>query len=453
VLCYWRDRVPNALELLKVAAEDEAPRVRLEAVRAASFFREWAAADVALTALKKPMDYYLDYCLTETMKQLKPWWQQAISEGKPLASGNPAGIDYVLGSVSTGDLDKLPKTPVVYTALLTREGVPDDKRAEALDGLSKLDKKTPIETLLGVLKPIMGKGGKPVESLCGLLIRQPAAELKAQRAELVSLTAPGTPDAVRRAAQAAIVTGDGAPATSFAEASKSTATLTDWLTALPSIPDASLRAGAFDLVKPLITTLPAALQKDAGGSVGRFVRIELPRKGTLTLAEVQVFSEGTNIAPEGKATQSSVSNDGEAKRAIDGKTDGSYNSGTQTHTQENEDKPWWEVDLGKTVPIEAIAIWNRSEGDGAYADRLEGFTLTVLDANRREIFKKAGNAAPKESVRIDLKGDPVGALRRAAIRAGQGDVRLIAPIVRVTPFQVFERSTPVAIIRGLCNCV
>ena len=39
VLCYWRDRVPDALELLRKLAADPAPRVRLEAVRAASFFR------------------------------------------------------------------------------------------------------------------------------------------------------------------------------------------------------------------------------------------------------------------------------------------------------------------------------------------------------------------------------------------------------------------------------
>src|SRR6185437_13421605 len=38
VLCYWRDRVPDALTLLEKLAADEHPRVRLEAVRAASFF-------------------------------------------------------------------------------------------------------------------------------------------------------------------------------------------------------------------------------------------------------------------------------------------------------------------------------------------------------------------------------------------------------------------------------
>ena len=48
VLCYWRDRVPDALAHFQELADDEHPRVRLEAVRAASFFRDGDAADVAL---------------------------------------------------------------------------------------------------------------------------------------------------------------------------------------------------------------------------------------------------------------------------------------------------------------------------------------------------------------------------------------------------------------------
>ena len=68
VLCYWRDRVPNALALLKVQADDENPRVRLEAVRAASFFSSMDAVNVALTAVRHPTDYYLDYVLRETMR-------------------------------------------------------------------------------------------------------------------------------------------------------------------------------------------------------------------------------------------------------------------------------------------------------------------------------------------------------------------------------------------------
>ena len=75
VLCYWRDRVPAPLDLLKVQVGDEHPRVRLEAVRALSFFTTAKAAEIALEVLdkekdpKKP-DYYIKYCLDETMKQL-----------------------------------------------------------------------------------------------------------------------------------------------------------------------------------------------------------------------------------------------------------------------------------------------------------------------------------------------------------------------------------------------
>jgi mono/diheme cytochrome c family protein/glucose/arabinose dehydrogenase/lysophospholipase L1-like esterase len=74
VLCYWRDRVPDALSLFKAAADDEQARVRIEAVRAASFYtgKDLAAAyDIAYTSLKHPSDYYLDYCYKETLRQFK----------------------------------------------------------------------------------------------------------------------------------------------------------------------------------------------------------------------------------------------------------------------------------------------------------------------------------------------------------------------------------------------
>ncbi|MDX1952781.1 MAG: GDSL-type esterase/lipase family protein [Verrucomicrobiota bacterium] len=71
VLCYWRDRVENPLALLKTQVNDEHPRVRLEAVRACSFFKTQEAADVALESLAHPQDDYLKYCLDETMGTLE----------------------------------------------------------------------------------------------------------------------------------------------------------------------------------------------------------------------------------------------------------------------------------------------------------------------------------------------------------------------------------------------
>jgi glucose/arabinose dehydrogenase len=71
VLCYWRDRVPDALTLLQVQANDAHPGVRLEAVRAASFFQETAAARVALESLNHPQDRFLEYTLDQAMNTLK----------------------------------------------------------------------------------------------------------------------------------------------------------------------------------------------------------------------------------------------------------------------------------------------------------------------------------------------------------------------------------------------
>jgi glucose/arabinose dehydrogenase/lysophospholipase L1-like esterase len=73
VLCYWRDRVPGTLDLLKGLVRDPSPAVRLEAIRAASFFTTPAAAEVALASLEAPgePDRFLSYTLDQTMKTLE----------------------------------------------------------------------------------------------------------------------------------------------------------------------------------------------------------------------------------------------------------------------------------------------------------------------------------------------------------------------------------------------
>jgi len=73
VLCYWRDRVTNPLATLKTLATDPHPGVRLEAVRAASFFTTQEAAEVALASLNQPTDRFLQYTLDQTMNTLKPF--------------------------------------------------------------------------------------------------------------------------------------------------------------------------------------------------------------------------------------------------------------------------------------------------------------------------------------------------------------------------------------------
>jgi putative membrane-bound dehydrogenase-like protein len=71
VLGYWRDRIEKPLELLRQQVSDEHPRVRLEAVRALSFFGSQDAIDVAVESLVFDQDDYLKYTFNETMKTLE----------------------------------------------------------------------------------------------------------------------------------------------------------------------------------------------------------------------------------------------------------------------------------------------------------------------------------------------------------------------------------------------
>ncbi len=107
---------------------------------------------MALLSLKHPTDEYLDYVLKETMRQLEPFWKKAIAEGTPLAADNPAGIDYLLGSVTTAELVKLPRTALVYQAMLSRPQVPPQYRQEALEGLAKLNETSPQTELIAAIE-------------------------------------------------------------------------------------------------------------------------------------------------------------------------------------------------------------------------------------------------------------------------------------------------------------
>ena len=70
IACDMRHRLPNALELIAARIGDDHPRVRLEAVRACSFFGE-EAVEVVLDVLNNDVDKYLQYTLDETMRHLE----------------------------------------------------------------------------------------------------------------------------------------------------------------------------------------------------------------------------------------------------------------------------------------------------------------------------------------------------------------------------------------------
>jgi putative heme-binding domain-containing protein len=423
VLTYWRNRIPDALELVKKAASDDHPRVRLEAVWAASYFQVPEAAEVVFIAQDKPADQFVNHVIANTMRALDPLVKQAIAEKRPIKFTTPAGARYFLRSVATDDLLKMDRTPAVYLELLFRPGVRDEFRREALAGLAKQDGKPELTVLINAIRQ-HDESSTTEESvgfdLARLLTAMPQPELARSQAELEAMATKGRTRLTREIGYVALLAADNGIDRAWKLATQSVGALQDFVDAVPMVRDPAVRAALYPKVKELLGGLPPDLAKTVGGgktAVGRYVRIELPGpQRTLTLAEVEVFSDGVNVARKGKASQSSTAHGGVASRGIDGNTSGNYNDGGQTHTQEGTLNPWWEVDLGREVPIEKIVIWNRT--DGNLGDRLKNYTLKVLDVDRRPVFTSDKNPTPKEKAEFAVgTASPERIIRRAAMFA------------------------------------
>ncbi len=105
------------------------------------------------------------------------------------------------------------------------------------------------------------------------------------------------------------------------------------------------------------------------------------------MSEVQVFSNAINIAPNGKATQSSNYSKSPASKAIDGNHNGSFATCSCTTEQLGA---WWELDLGKPTDIDSIAVWNRTD---CCPERLDNISIEILGEQRQVIIARTLKAS------------------------------------------------------------
>jgi putative heme-binding domain-containing protein len=101
VLSAWHERVSNPLGLLEARVADEEPQVRLEAVRALAKVPSARAAALALRALARPVDVYLDHALWLTLNDLEEHWLPALQAGKFDVGGNVRRLSYALQAVGS----------------------------------------------------------------------------------------------------------------------------------------------------------------------------------------------------------------------------------------------------------------------------------------------------------------------------------------------------------------
>ncbi|MDA1265988.1 MAG: PA14 domain-containing protein, partial [Planctomycetota bacterium] len=278
VVRHGRHLISDALDLLGSMAGDVHPRVRLEAVVAASFFQEGKAADVALESLRHPRDKFLDYALVETMRALEPHWKAAIRRGEVVANGNPAGLAYILDRVGPEELEGLPRVPTVLEALLSRQGVDLASRRDAAISLASQRGTTAVtEVLAAIQRMDAGHGGHAGHVLhdLGMLLNESIGTQAApRRAALIELATEGTRRATRELGYAAWVATDGDADAAWSHASQSVRGLEVFLGAVPRIRSAEVRASLEARIRPLMFSLPRDLESQVN-EAGRGSGLEL----------------------------------------------------------------------------------------------------------------------------------------------------------------------------------
>jgi len=240
VALYQRDRVPNVREIIAKAAQDDNMRVRLEAVRACSFFPvgDKEMVSTALSITNKELDYTLEYCLKETLRQIAPKVEDLVLLDDARAQ------KWLLAFVKPGDLMKLGKSGAVFSAVIDRIDTKPDQREKALTELVALNKSDRITELALALERVNGNKDGANQDIAKLILTAQAGEIAKARPALEKL-AKSSGGTQRRAGLGALVIADGSPDAAWSAGDENVRLAL--LEAAGSIPDPALRAKFFPL--------------------------------------------------------------------------------------------------------------------------------------------------------------------------------------------------------------
>jgi len=99
----WADRLPNALDLLRPLIRDEHPRVRLQAIVAATYVTNAHAIEAVAAAADFPADKFLQYAFGQAVFALKPWWLPELRAGRLNLGTNSTRLAALVRADATAD--------------------------------------------------------------------------------------------------------------------------------------------------------------------------------------------------------------------------------------------------------------------------------------------------------------------------------------------------------------
>lgn len=396
VLRTWRDDV-DTLDRLKRAVLDTDPGVRLEAILALGFVQDARSVELLSLAMRQPMDAGTQAVLARSMTALEPW-------GRP---GGPGTEAWRLARLLDEEIQAEPLNFFSAAEMMRRQALPvKDVRAAAEWLAAASNRSLAAEVWDGARE-------EPESGAAELLVTLTPQELEPIREDLMAAVSDsGQPPLVRQVAFGALMQlEDWSWTWEFAQSDRGTSSrcgVLDATTRWPVLADGT----TLNTLHHLLATGP---RRDEEPIAGRWVRIELDGPATLTLAEVEVICGGINVARGQPCEQSTTNWDGVAGRGVDGDSNGTWGANVSTHTIENQNDPWWEVDLGSEQSIDQIVVHNRT--DRPYDQRLDGFRVVILDADRNPVWHRGSIASPAFRSEIEPGGDPDRLIRLAAMEA------------------------------------
>jgi putative heme-binding domain-containing protein len=264
VLRDWHAKVKGAGPLLVKLAGDSNPRVRGEAMIAATFYNGPDAAEVICVAAGLPIDAHLDFILKEALKSINVDNYLAVEKkaGRKLSS---ATVAYSLRNTSIEKLLQPDADEAAYRAVLVRTNIKADQAEAAIKGLAGLKKAAPL-----VLAFDLGdEFDRPTEvaglaALAKFVSLQMPGELKTLAPRWRKLATQGKTPEARRFGLATWMTAENSADEAFSYAGTNDARARDVLAAALLIDSPAVRDSLYPHVSALLSrgddaTLEASL--------------------------------------------------------------------------------------------------------------------------------------------------------------------------------------------------
>jgi len=365
-----RPATTPAAEARSAAAVPSPAAVRLQIAAEIDIARARVDEHLGLAARREAALRGIDAARSAGDRRLEARGLIALGRLESDAGDLDAAADAFAGA-TTLDASSPPVLVEAWTGLgivLERQGRIDDAR-RVLAGAEEALLATPVyafhandvtEALAALPAPTADAARGPVVDLARGKVATRSTEVDANPWWQVDLGEPGWID------ELAITPGSAAPVDVVVIVSAMPFTAPDLASALAQPDAVRVYHRAHGAASPYRVPIQAA---------GRYVKLQVIGRGTLSLAEIEVRGL-RDLALGKRAVQSTTWQGAVATRAVDGNADGDFYNRSLTHT-DGDQPAWWLLDLGPGVSyIDRIIVYNRSD---CCAERLTRFHGYVSD--------------------------------------------------------------------------